>query len=181
MKKPKKKKLESIPKINRRLFKLWSEKIRERHNQRCEYCNISKGEKGHNGKIVENMNAHHIISRVKKDSYLKWDLINGICCCSGCHKFSEDSFHRSPITTMNWLLQNHPDRYSYLLEHFNDKIDLQNREILYEIERCLNEDKPIDILRLKEIEAKYPRQPKKSKKPKGTLFDKESESSSSSQ
>ena len=84
------KKLPSIPRINRKLFKLWSEKIRARANNQCEYCGIAKGAIGKNGKPVKKLDAHHFISRVKKDSFLKWSLHNGICLCPTCHKFGED-------------------------------------------------------------------------------------------
>jgi hypothetical protein len=157
MKKEKIKKLEKIPKINRRLFKIWSEKIRERGNNQCEYCGIAKGEVGKSGKIVNKLDSHHFISRVKKNSFLKWDLNNGVCVCSGCHKFSEDSFHRSPLTTIAWLIKNHPERAEYVLKYFNTKVDLENRDILKEIETKLNEDKPFDVdllLKMSEISFK---------------------------
>jgi hypothetical protein len=52
--------------------------------------------------------------------------------------------------------------------------------ILKEIERCLNADEFLNIDRLREIEKNNPRNPIEAR-PKGTLFDKEGESSSSSQ
>jgi hypothetical protein len=81
---------------------------------------------------------------------------------------------------MNWLIKTHPDQFNYIIEHFNDKVDLENRLILKEIERCLNADEFLNIDRLREIEKNNPRNTIDAK-PKGTLFDKESESSSSSQ
>jgi len=161
LKKEKKKKLDSLPKIHRRLFKIWSEKIRDRAKNTCEYCGIKKGEMGKNGKIITKLDSHHYISRIKKDSYLKWDLENGVCACSGCHKFSEDSFHRSPVTTMNWLIKNHPERFNYILEHFDDKVDIDNRFILSEIERCLLNNESLDFAKLKQIEKEFPRELKK--------------------
>ena len=177
----KKKKLESIPKINRRLFKLWSEKVRSRANNSCEYCGKRVGELSIDGKPLIKVDSHHLQSRKIKDNPLKFDILNAVSVCPLHHKFScNESFHRSPIITINWLIKNHPERFNHVLEHFNDTVDLQNRDVLKEIEKCLNEGKSLDLNKLKEIESKYPRQPKKSKKPKETLFDKENESSSSS-
>ena len=144
-KKPAKKKLPSIPKINRKLFKLWSEKIKERSGGVCEYCGIKVGEIGPNGKAINKLDSHHIISRMKKNSFLKWDLNNGIHVCPKCHKFGEDSWHRSPVTTIYWFIKNHPDRMEYLMANFNTKVDLQNRDILAAIEQSLINNQPIDI------------------------------------
>jgi len=163
-----KNKLKSLPRIHRRLFKLWSQLVREKN--KCEYCGISKGEIDKNGKILKKLDAHHYISRAKKNSYLKWDINNGVCVCSGCHKFYEDSFHRSPVTTMNWLIKTHPEKFNYILEHFNDKVDLDNRLILEEIEKRLLAKESLDIAKLKEIEKNFPRIVK-DKTPKPTLWD----------
>lgn len=150
-KKIKKKKLTPIPKINRKLFKIWSEKIRERANKTCEYCGIKVGEIGKNGKPINKLDSHHLVSRIKKNSFLKWDLYNGICLCSTCHKFGEDSFHRSPVTTIYWFMKNHPDRMEYIMSNFHVKVDLENRELLAVIEKCLLEGKPTDIELLKQM------------------------------
>lgn len=154
-KKEKKIKLTPIPKINRKLFKLWSEKVRERANKKCEYCGIAIGEIGKNGKPINKLDSHHLVSRIKKNSFLKWDLNNGVCVCSGCHKFSEDSFHRSPITTIAWLIKNHPERFDYVVSNFNVKIDLENRLVLQEIESKLLEGKPLDLEILKKLDQEY--------------------------
>lgn len=177
MKTPKKKKLESIPKINRRLFKLWSENVRK--GQKCEYCGRKVGELSLDGKPLIKVDAHHLQSRKIKDNPLKFDILNAVCVCPLHHKFStNESFHRSPVVTMNWLIKNHPERFNHVLKHFNDIVDLQNREVLKEIENRLNEGKSLDIDRLKEIEAKFPRKPKEIA-PMGSLFDKDASSSSS--
>lgn len=144
-KKVKKPKLPSIPKINRKLFKLWSEKVKQRASGRCEYCGNKVGEIGKSGKVINKLDNHHLVSRIKKNSFLKWDINNGICLCPSCHKFGEDSFHKSPVTTIYWFMKNHPDRLEYIMANFNIKVDLQNREILSEIEKCLLDSKPIDI------------------------------------
>ena len=157
-------KLESLPKIHRRLFKLWSEKVREKSNHTCEWCNKKIGDKGEGGNPITAMNAHHLQSRKNKYNPLKWDIRNSVCVCPNHHKFScNESFHNSPVVTINWLMKNRPERFNYVLEHYNDKIDLENRFILKEIERCLLEDDALDLAKLKQIEIEFPREPKKTR------------------
>ena len=176
----KKKKLESIPRINRRLFKLWSEKARERANNTCEYCGRKVGDLNIDGKPLTKVDSHHIQSRKVKDNPLKFDLSNAVVVCPLHHKFScVESFHRSPVVTIDWLIKHHPERYNHILKHFKDTVDLQNREVLREIEACLNEGKTLDIDKLKEIEKLNPREVKPPKS-KATLFDEFKKSSSSS-
>lgn len=178
-KKQKKIKLESIPKINRRLFKLWSEEVRARAGGTCEFCGIKNKEINKNG-VATKIDAHHLLSRDIKNCPLKFELKNSVAVCPFCHKWGIPSFHRDPITTITWLQKNRPERYNYVLENNTIRVDLENRMVLAEIEQRLINKESLDLSKLKEIEAKYPRQPKKSRKPKGTLFDLD-ESSSSSQ
>lgn len=181
VKKEKKIKLESIPKINRRLFKKWSEVVRK--NQTCEYCGKKVGDLSLEGKPLLKVDAHHVQSRKVKDNPLKFDIENGICLCPLHHKFScNESFHRSPVITINWLMINRPKSFKYILENFNVTVDLQNREVLKAIEKYLDEGKSLDIPKLKEIEAQFPKEPKKTRIPKklvGNLFEEEESSSSS--
>lgn len=153
------KKLESIPKINRRLFKLWSEQVRKRSNNCCEYCNKKVGETDQEGKTLKKIDAHHLQSRKVKDNPLKFDIFNAVAVCPLHHKFScNESFHRAPVVTINWLIKKFPERFEHVLMHYNDTVDLQNREVLKEIEKCLNEGQKLDINKLKEIERNNPRQ-----------------------
>jgi hypothetical protein len=165
-KKSKKNKLESLPKIHKRLFKLWSEKVREANNNTCEWCGKKIGDIGEGGNPIKAMNAHHLQSRKNKYNPLKWDIRNAVCVCPNHHKFScSESFHNSPVVTINWLMKNRPGRFKYVLEHFNDKVDLENRLILKEIERCLIENVPLDLEKLQQIEKEFPREQKKPKLP----------------
>lgn len=178
-KNPKKKKLSSVPTINRRLFKLWSEAVRNRAGNKCEYCGLKKGDIGPNGNPITKIDAHHFISKKIKDCPLKFEILNGISVDPFCHKFGIPSFHRDPITTITWLIQNHYDRYQYILNHPHLRVDLQNRKVLEKIEEHLRNEEPLDIEKLMEIEKMYPRQMKTPKtKIKGSLFDVESSSSS---
>ena len=148
-------KLEKLPKIRKRLFKLWSEKCRERANYKCEYCNRGKGDII-NGKDLIKLDAHHLQSRRIRGNPLKFDLRNSVCVCPLHHKFScNESFHKAPVITIAWLIKNHPERFNYIMEHYNDIVNLNNRNILYEIERCLNNNESLDVEKLKKISIVY--------------------------
>lgn len=185
--KNKKAKVKNISTIRNRLFKLWSEAVRERAGNACEYCGIKKGEIHINKKgeaIVTKIDAHHFQSRDIKDSPLKFDIYNGVAACPTCHKWGADSFHRCGPTTMHWLLTNSPERYYYVIENHNERVDLENRHVLEEIEEQIKTLEHLDIEKIKAVEAEFPRVVKK-RKPKieGTLFDEDEkpESSSSSE
>lgn len=163
-KKIKKIKLESTAKIRRRLFKLWSIAVRENALLKCEYCGIENKAINING-VSTKLDAHHMISRNVKDMPLKFEIKNGICVCPICHKWGMPSFHRDPITTITWLIKNHPDRYNYILNNNSVRVDLDNRLILAEIEKRLIAKESLDFDRLKQIEKEFPRE-QKQKKPK---------------
>jgi len=162
MREKKQKKLESLPRIHKRLFKLWSEKVRLAAQNTCEYCGRKVGDIDSEGNKLIKVDAHHIQSRKVSGNPLKWDIRNAVCVCPLHHKFScNESFHRGPAITINWLIKNRPERFNYIVDHYNDQIDLDNRQILAEIERCLNNNEFLNIEKLKQIEKEYPRQSKK--------------------
>lgn len=174
-KKPKKKKAVKLSTIRNRLFKIWSEAVRRRAGDSCEYCGIKKGDIHVNKKgesITTKIDAHHLQSRDVKDNPLKFDIYNGISVCPSCHKFGEDSFHRCAPTTMNWLLTHSPERYFYVIENHKQRVDLDNKDVLAEIENQLNTLEHLNFEKLKAVEAEFPRVVNK-RKPKiiGTLFD----------
>jgi len=178
--KSRKKKLESLPKIHRRLFKLWSEKARTNCNNTCEFCGRKVGDIGEDGKKLSKVDAHHLQSRKIRNNPLKWDLRNAVVACPLHHKFScNSSFHRGPVVTINWLMKNRPEKFNYILEHYNDEVDLDNRDILKEIERCLESNEPINVEKLKEIEKNNPRKPQKVELA-GSLFEEDEKESSES-
>lgn len=133
-KKVKKKKLKTIPQIKRRLFKKWSEAVLTRDNYTCQYCGIKKGDINKNGKIVK-IDAHHLVSRnAQKNSILNFDLLNGIALCPTCHKWGGNSFHKNPVKTIDWLRRYYTEQYNYILDHCDDKINLNDRAVLKKIE-----------------------------------------------
>ena len=149
------KRLESLPKIRRRLFKLWSLKCRERAGYKCEYCNRGKGDII-NGKALIKLDAHHLQTRKIRGNPLKFDLRNSVCVCPLHHKFScTASFHKSPIVMIAWSMKNFPERFYHVLEHYNDIVNLDNRNVLYAIERYLNNNEPLDVEKLKKISIVY--------------------------
>ena len=170
MKNPRHKKLDPIPKIHRRLLKLWSEMIRKNNNYKCEYCGSSRNDINSNNKKVK-IDAHHLLSKKIKNCPLKYDKNNGIALCTNHHKFDVPSFHKDPITTITWLQEHRPDRYEYILKNAHVRIDLDNRNVLEEIEERLRKGEPLDLDKLKQIEELYPRITKKKIEFGGSLFE----------
>ena len=130
-------KLKSLPAIKRRIFKLVSLICRERAGYKCEVCGMKKGDL-HNSK-PQRVEAHHIFSRSIKDSPMKFDIKNLICLCTLCHKTGNKSAHKNPVWFGEWLRINKPEQYTYVLEHFEDTVDLDDRNILDIIEKNLIE------------------------------------------
>ncbi len=69
---------------DKKLLVLWSLKVRENADFRCELC----------GKKSGTLNAHHFYGR--KNRSTRYWLPNGICLCYSCHKGSVKSAHESP-------------------------------------------------------------------------------------
>ena len=128
-------KLKSVAVIRRRLLRLWSEAVRSRVGYKCEVCGLKRGTIV-NEKAVK-IDAHHIISKLIKDSPLKYDIRNGVSVCTSCHKFGPNSFHKNPIRTITWLMDNRPLDYAFLLDNDALRVNLDDRGVLEEIEARL--------------------------------------------
>lgn len=103
-----KRKANPLRTLERKQLKLWSKAVKERANNRCEWC----------GKI-EYLNSHHIISKRYKP--LRFDLSNGIALCPRCHKFGIGiAAHENPLRVFLWLKENRPTAVQHLIE-FMDK------------------------------------------------------------
>lgn len=77
--------------IDKKLDDAWAKLVKIRAGNKCEYC----------GK-TSYLNSHHIFSRSKKS--VRWDAMNGICLCVGCHTFSSKfSAHKTPLEFTYWL------------------------------------------------------------------------------
>ena len=74
-------------------------------------CAINKNCKGR-------LEAHHLISRKNKTT--RYCLNNGIVLCSLHHKFSITlSAHSAPIPFAQWLKDNDPEQYDWVLKNNN--------------------------------------------------------------
>lgn len=148
--KVKKIKLQSKARIRRRLFKKWSEKVRERDGHECIKCHMGKTDPGYT-----KLDAHHYLQRNIKDSPLKFDIRDGGTLCPSCHKFNgEHSAHKSPIVFYDWLRQARPDDYKFVLGNAKIRVDLDNREILAEIEARLDAGEGLDLTKLMIMDMK---------------------------
>lgn len=70
-----------------------------REKGHCEWCGST-----------QNLQHAHIIGRSNKT--LRYDIINALCLCVGCHIYK---WHRSPLEAFEWFQSQYPDRYTYLL------------------------------------------------------------------
>ena len=148
--KVKKIKLQSKARIRRRLFKKWSEKVRERDGHKCIKCSLTKGDPAYT-----KLDAHHYLQRNIKDSPLKFDTRDGGTLCPSCHKFNgEHSAHKSPIVFYEWLRWARPEHYNFVLQNAHVRVDLDNRDILAEIEARLDANEPLDLDKLVAMDNK---------------------------
>lgn len=137
---PKKAKLESLPKIRRRLMKLWTAKVHAMHGGRCAICRKMHGEVDPKTGKPSYMNAHHIEPRATCAA-LRYDPMNGILLCPSCHKFGRNSAHKGTIWFITWLMQNRPWQYDYVMLHRDDVVNINDRAYLKSVEdRLLQED-----------------------------------------
>jgi len=80
----------TFPKDNRKknekeLLDLWQQIVKLKAGYKCEYPNCHK---------TDNLNAHHIYSKIHKST--KFDPDNGMCLCSGHHTLTNLSAHHDP-------------------------------------------------------------------------------------
>jgi len=116
---------ESTKTIVNRLYSLWSQVVRTRAGNKCEVC-------GATGVL----DAHHIQPR-QICSGLRFDPMNGVCLCKSHHKFGRQSAHKGMMWFVEWLRQNLPERFSYVMEHLDDELDCGDRVALYGMEHFL--------------------------------------------
>lgn len=141
----KKTKLKSTPSIRRKLFKIASLKCREKAKFACEICGMVVGTIHPITNKKQKVEAHHVMSRSNKGSPLKFDLRNLVCLCTEHHKTGKRSAHKHGLWFANWFLNNRPDDAKWIIEHTDDIIDLNNRDILAYIEKCLTNNEKIEF------------------------------------
>lgn len=136
--KKKRKKLEKKTTIRNRLMRLWVEKVRLLHGDRCAVCGRAYGDVDIKGKACF-LNAHHIDSR-NTNPRLRWDAMNGILLCPKHHKFSKNSAHKGSIWFITWLQKYRWNQYVYIMSHRDEPLDIEDRNALYEIEERLRSE-----------------------------------------
>lgn len=125
-KKKKLKKLEPLPKIRRRLMRLWTEKVHTMQNGVCAVCGKKHGEIDDKTGKPSYMNAHHIEPRATCAA-LRYDPLNGILLCPSCHKFGRNSAHKGAIWFITWLQNHRKKQYDYVMQHRDDVVSINDR------------------------------------------------------
>lgn len=144
-------KLIPLPKLRKKLFKLWSDAVRSSSNYTCEFCGIKKDQKLENGRVGK-IDAHHLLNRYINNSPLKFDVRNSIALCAFHHRFCcESSAHKAPIKFYEWLRLNKPDKHRFVLEHIDSRVNLNNRTVLEYIHSCLVNKELLDYDILKQM------------------------------
>ena len=101
--------------LDKQCEKLWREILLHDARHKCEKCKNNRY-----------LNCHHIITRSIKA--LRWDILNGIVLCPGCHTLSHKfSAHKTPSDFKIWINKyNHEGFYENLQLKANSihKLDL---------------------------------------------------------
>lgn len=121
----KRKRLEPLARIRRRLMRLWTARVGDAWGHRCAVCGSES-----------TPNAHHLENR-NTCRALKFDEANGILLCPSHHKFGKNSAHKGGIWFAEWLRTHYPERYAYVLAHRDDEMNLNDRETLARLEAML--------------------------------------------
>lgn len=90
------------------LDKITAKIIKLRDDSRCQRCNS----------FTSGCGSHwaHVYSRRRFS--MRWDLINAICLCAGCHRWA----HGNPLAFTEWFKREFPARYYYLRAKRLEKI-----------------------------------------------------------
>ena len=116
-------------KAKRSLDRILSAYILNKYNRTCMRC----GKQGY-------CDTAHILP--KEYLSLRWYEYNLICLCKRCHKFGNESFHKNPISTYEWL------KSKFGIEYLNKLSELSKTPITfnqqsYEDIKQLYQQKPI--------------------------------------
>ncbi len=110
--------------IDKKLDDAWSELVKLEAGMECEVC----GKK-------DRLNSHHIYSRSKRS--VRWDVLNGVCLCVGCHTFNSNfSAHKTPTEFTYWLHETYGDEY---MEELKTKAHKTVKWFKHEKEELLQE------------------------------------------
>lgn len=92
-----------LSKTEKALDDAWSLLVKLLAGHKCEVCSKTRP-----------LNSHHIYTRIMKS--VRWDVLNGVCLCVGCHIGNKFSAHKTPVTFNAWLMKNRGVEKMDLLE-----------------------------------------------------------------
>lgn len=101
-----------VKKLMRKCLNLWKAVIKMFGGWKCEICGSTK-----------RIQAHHI-ETYSVNKGLRYDIYNGVCLCSTCHKFGRFSVHRGFITIYDFMILNRLNDISYLREQRKEKVEI---------------------------------------------------------
>jgi 5-methylcytosine-specific restriction endonuclease McrA len=96
--------------------KQWAIQIKHNFDNTCALC--------FNPKML---NAHHIIPRTIPE--FRYDELNGIALCSGCHKWWTNSAHKNSLWFFIQLEKKFPLKLNLLKEKYLKYLDGKEKEI----------------------------------------------------
>lgn len=118
--------------LARKSLKRWGEEVRK--PGKCAVCGagvkklfnsdgtprISKSKNPKRRRqIYSRLDAHHLLPKERYKT-IRTEIMNGVCLCSRCHKWSKFSVHRNGIWFSEWLRKNRPKQFAWVLAHIND-------------------------------------------------------------
>lgn len=114
---------EEIKILQRKALSLWKKRVKERAGGKCEACGNTK-----------HLQCHHIES-YSTNQGLRYDEENGLLLDRTCHKFGRKSAHKSFCFVYNLMRIERCGSLNYLLEHYEDKVEITKEFLLETIER----------------------------------------------
>lgn len=115
--------------------KYWAFRIKELHEFQCAVCGKIDGSLNVKGNKTY-LNAHHVDGR--NNYRLRYDKLNGIALCTGCHDLNKNSAEQSPIWFYQWLLEKRPGLIDYILKVREEEVKITIEWYQDIIEECMN-------------------------------------------
>lgn len=98
---------------------LWSEIVKTRAGNKCEYCGIERS-----------LNSHHIFSR--SNHSVRWDVNNGICLCASHHLLGNFSAHKAPLEFADWIKEKRGEEWYDNLKRKSKEIYKPDYQVIYD-------------------------------------------------
>jgi hypothetical protein len=96
-----------IKRLEKKCLKLWALVVKKQAGNVCEMKSI--------GTPCFGLSKAHYIENYKLNKSLRFSRINGIYCCQ---------HHKSFITLFRYMSAERPDDLKYLIEHYQDKVEI---------------------------------------------------------